>query len=79
MREPVLDEWLRKRALGNPSSVASRTFVVVDSSGRVMGCYALAAGAVAHEAATSAVPRNMPNAARSWFSVDPRSIGRRRA
>lgn len=59
--EPVLDEWLRKRALGNQSSGASRTFVVADSSGRVMGYYALAAGAVAHETATSAVRRNMPD------------------
>ncbi|MGD9834891.1 MAG: GNAT family N-acetyltransferase [Piscinibacter sp.] len=59
--EPVLDEWLRKRALGNQSSGASRTFVVADASGRVMGYYALAAGAVAHETATSAVRRNMPD------------------
>jgi predicted N-acetyltransferase YhbS len=59
--EPVLDEWLRKRALGNQASGASRTFVVADASGRVTGCYALAAGAVAHETATSAVRRNMPD------------------
>lgn len=59
--ERVLDEWLRKRALGNQSSGASRTFVVADASGRVMGYYALAAGAVAHETATSAVRRNMPD------------------
>jgi predicted N-acetyltransferase YhbS len=58
--EPVLDEWLRKRALGNQASGASRTFVVADASGRVMGYYALAAGAVGREAATSAVRRNMP-------------------
>lgn len=59
--EPMLDEWLRKRALGNQSSGASRTFVVADETGRVMGYYALAAGAVAHETATSAVRRNMPD------------------
>jgi GNAT superfamily N-acetyltransferase len=59
--EPVLDEWLRKRALGNQTSGASRTFVVADASGRVMGYYALAAGAVARETATSAVRRNMPD------------------
>lgn len=59
--EPVLDEWLRKRAIGNQSSGASRTFVVADASGRVMGYYALAAGAVAHATATSAVRRNMPD------------------
>jgi GNAT superfamily N-acetyltransferase len=59
--EPVLDEWLRKRALGNQASGASRTFVVADRSRRVMGFYALAAGAVAHGTATSAVRRNMPD------------------
>ena len=59
--EPVLHEWLRKRALGNQASGASRTFVVADESGRVVGYYALAAGAVAHETATSAVRRNMPD------------------
>lgn len=59
--ESVLDEWLRKRALGNQGSGASRTFVVADASGHVMGYYALAAGAVAHETATSAVRRNMPD------------------
>lgn len=57
----VLDEWLRKRALGNQASGASRTFVVTDTSGRVMGYYALAAGAVAHETATTSVRRNMPD------------------
>jgi len=59
--EPVLDEWLRKRALGNQASGASRTFVVADATGRVVGCYALAAGAVAHETATSGVRRSMPD------------------
>ena len=59
--ESVVDEWLRKRALGNQASGASRTFVVTDPAGRVMGYYALAAGAVAHETATNAVRRNMPD------------------
>jgi GNAT superfamily N-acetyltransferase len=59
--EPVLDDWLRKRALGNQASGASRTFVVADATGRVMGYYALAAGAVTHETATSAIRRNMPD------------------
>lgn len=59
--EPSLDEWLRKRAMGNQATGASRTFVVADAAGRVLGYYALAAGAVAHETATSAVRRNMPD------------------
>lgn len=59
--EPSLDEWLRKRALANQASGASRTFVVTDAFARVLGYYALAAGAVAHQAATSSVRRNMPD------------------
>ena len=59
--ETLLDDWLRKRALGNQATGASRTFVVTDQTGRVMGYYALAAGAVAHEAATPGVRRNMPD------------------
>lgn len=59
--EPTLDEWLKRRAMVNHLSGASRTFVVVDQNKRIFGYYALAAGAVAHEAATGAVRRNMPD------------------
>ena len=59
--EPSLDDWLRRRALTNHLNGASRTFVVVDSDQCVLGYYALAAGAVAHQDATSAVRRNMPD------------------
>ena len=59
--EPSLDEWLKRRALNNQQSGASRTFVVVDGADQVLGYYALAAGAVAHQLATGAVRRNMPD------------------
>jgi GNAT superfamily N-acetyltransferase len=59
--EPALDDWLKRRALANQASGASRTFVVADESGRVRGYYALAAGAVSHQLATSRVRRNMPD------------------
>ena len=59
--EASLDEWLKRRALANQLSGASRTFVVNDRNNRVYGYYALAAGAVAHQAATSSVRRNMPD------------------
>ena len=59
--EPALDEWLKRRALNNQQSGASRTFVVVDDEQRVRGFYALAAGAVAHQMANSSVRRNMPD------------------
>lgn len=59
--EPSLDDWLRRRALTNHINGASRTFVVTDPDQCVLGYYALAAGAVAHQEATSAVRRNMPD------------------
>jgi GNAT superfamily N-acetyltransferase len=59
--EPALDDWLQRRAMGNQLTGASRTFVVVDEENRVRGYYAMAAGAVAHLQATSAVRRNMPD------------------
>ncbi len=59
--EPSLDDWLKRRALTNHLSGASRTFVVVNPEQYVLGYYALAAGAVAHQEATSAVRRNMPD------------------
>lgn len=59
--ETSLDDWLKRRAMANQLSGASRTFVVTDQAGRVHGYYAMAAGAVSHHAATSAVRRNMPD------------------
>lgn len=59
--EASLDEWLKRRARTNQLSGASRTFVVSDQDGRVHAYYAMAAGAVAHQAATSNVRRNMPD------------------
>jgi len=59
--EPLPDDWLKRRALPNQSSGASRTFVAVDTGQRVMGYYALAAGAVSLRAAPGSVRRNMPD------------------
>jgi GNAT superfamily N-acetyltransferase len=59
--EAMLDDWLKRRALSNQAGGASRTFVVADEDGRVRGYYALAAGAVSHQLATSGVKRNMPD------------------
>ena len=59
--EPSLNSWLMRRALANQATGASRTFVVVDQDNAVCGYYALAAGAVAHAAATSPIRRNMPD------------------
>lgn len=59
--EASLDDWFKRRALTNQLSGASRTFVVTDQQGRVYGYYAMAAGAVSHQVATSNVRRNMPD------------------
>ncbi len=58
--EASLDGWLKRRALANQMSGATRTFVVADQDSRVYGYYAMAAGAVSHQMATSGVRRNMP-------------------
>ena len=57
--EPVLNDWLRKRALKNENSGASRTFVVCQDN-NVIGYYVLATGSVMHQHAPSKVRRNMP-------------------
>lgn len=58
--EPTLDDWLRRRALGNEESGASRTYVICFEN-RVVGYYALAVGAVTHADAPGRVRRNMPD------------------
>lgn len=57
---PELAKWLVDRALQNQTSGASRCFVVCDERHRVVGYYALAAGAVSHDEAPGRVRRNMP-------------------
>ncbi len=58
--EPVLNDWLRRRALNNQTSGASRTYVVCIGH-KIVGYYALAAGAIAHASAPGRVRRNMPD------------------
>lgn len=59
-----LNDWLRRRALHNQASGASRTFVCCeDAQGErsVVAYYALAASAVAPAAAPGRFRRNMPD------------------
>ncbi|MBK1700369.1 GNAT family N-acetyltransferase [Thiococcus pfennigii] len=56
----TLDVWLRRRALRNQVSGASRTYVVCEG-GRIVAYYALASGAVSAELATGRLRRNMPD------------------
>lgn len=57
---PPLDDWLRRRARGNQSSGASRTFVIPEAR-RVIGYYALASGAISVPSAVGRFRRNMPD------------------
>lgn len=57
--ESELDNWLRQKALKNHEEGASRCFVVCEAS-RVVGYYALAAGAVMRADAVGNIRGNMP-------------------
>lgn len=56
----TLDDWLRRRALKNEETGASRTYVVC-ASGKVRGYYCLAAGSAELAHAPGRVRRNMPD------------------
>lgn len=58
--EPVLDDWLKHRALRNESRF-SRTYVVCDGD-RIAAYYCIAAGAVQRTAAPGKLRRNAPDA-----------------
>lgn len=58
--EPLLDQWLRTRALANEGTGASRTYVVSIGE-RVVGYYALAVGAIDHHKAPGRIRRNIPD------------------
>ena len=58
--EQSLDNWLKKRALANQVSGASRTFVACEDR-RVAGYFALASGAVTVASVPGKFRRNMPD------------------
>ncbi len=59
--EPVLDDWLRKRAWDNLQLAASRTYVICPTgSSKVMGYYALSMGQILGHDVTGSMRRNMP-------------------
>lgn len=61
--EPVLDDWLRHRALDNLRAAASRTYVVcpIGSPG-IAGYFALSMGQILAHEAVGSMRRNMPRA-----------------
>ena len=58
--EPSLDDWLKRRATGNQTSGASRTYVVCEGKA-IVGYYCLAAGALGHADAPGPLRRNRPD------------------
>jgi GNAT superfamily N-acetyltransferase len=58
--EASLDDWLKRRALKNQASGASRCFVLCERDA-VIGFYSLSAGGIHHEGAPKPMRRNMPD------------------
>lgn len=58
--EASLDDWLKKRAVKNQASGASRCFVLCQNN-TVIGFYSLSAGGIHHEGAPKPMRRNMPD------------------
>ena len=56
---PDLDDWLKRRALANQASGASRTYAAC-FDGRVIAYYAIASGAISAGDTTGRFRRNMP-------------------
>ena len=56
----VLDEWLKRSALKNEVSGASRTFVICQDR-QVVGFYTLATGSIEHCDVPGKIRRNIPN------------------
>jgi GNAT superfamily N-acetyltransferase len=57
---PLLNDWLKRRALANHSGGATRCYVVTQANA-VVAYYAISAGAVASAQATGNIKRNMPD------------------
>ena len=57
---PTLDDWLKRRAMANQASGATRTYVVCEGK-RAVAYYALASGAIAQAGVPGKLRRNMPD------------------
>jgi GNAT superfamily N-acetyltransferase len=56
----ALDDWLKRRAVANQTSGATRTFVVCVEN-KIVGYYALASGSISSQSVVGNFRRNMPN------------------
>lgn len=61
--EPVLDDWLRHRAMDNLCAAASRTYVICPvGTPKVAGYFALSMGQILAHEVIGSMRRNMPKA-----------------
>ena len=59
--EPVLNDWLRQRAMRNMKSAATKTYVICPpESALVVGYYAICMGQILATDVTGSMRRNMP-------------------
>ena len=59
--QPLLDDWLKRRAPSNHANGASRTFVLATEQLEVVGFYCLSAGGIAVGEAPGSISRNIPD------------------
>ncbi len=60
--EPVLDDWLQRRALSNLESGASRTYVICPKAKQnVIGFFSFSMGQILASEVAGSMRRNMPN------------------
>lgn len=75
-----LDDWLKRRARSNQVHGASRTYVLAQADGTVLGYYALASGGLALSEASGSIRRNMsdpiPMAILGRLAIDRRHQGK---
>jgi predicted N-acetyltransferase YhbS len=59
--EPIMNDWLKKRAFKASAEDTAQTYVVCRGTRRIVGYYCLSAGAVEHRLAPGAIRRNAPD------------------
>lgn len=76
-----LNDWLKNRALDNQLRGASRTYVSLDSEGRIAGFFCITNAVIEHENLPSSKRRNMPKplpcCLLGRLAVDKKSQGKR--
>ncbi len=56
-----MNDWLQKHAWNNQCSGASKTYIIANTEGKIVGYYSIAAGAVARQSAIRSLRHNAPD------------------